>query len=263
MQITENSLVEWKKEWFGWPYAYLDNNKLEVPSISKIVEQIPDPGWDSFVKEVGEEKANQIRKFAGDRGTIMHKFLENYYIAMSKKGNKDKSQKYAIQKTYIDLKNKDFKESSINTAKMLFRSIIDSELDANIKIVVGLEKIIASYKYFYRGKYDLTYINTGNLKCITDFKASSTPVEKDSVKWKKYLIQLVGYWQAFEETTNTVIDSAELWIAVKNSNPQKIKIDKADKQKLFPYFKKLCIDWHKNNNQDLELLSNIEYKIYI
>ena len=261
VNFNETDIIEWKQSFYGWWDAYIRGEKIKVPSISAIVEQIPDPGWDNFVSEVGEEKANKILKLAGDRGTVMHMLLENYYTAKAIKGDDSKAIKYTLQKTAEQLKSKDIEEVSINTGKQLFYKLKDSEISQKIARVVGLEKMIASFKYFYRGKYDITFLTNDNKRCITDFKASSREVESGSVKEQKYKMQLVGYWQGYEEMTGKELDFANLWISIKNSEPQEISISKKDKELLLPQFNDLCRQWHEKNDQSIELLSKLEYKL--
>lgn len=261
MVENQKDIIIWKEGYYGWWDAYLNGNKLLVPSITKIVDLIPDPGMDEWVKNVGEEKAKSIMKLAADRGTVMHTLLEHYYLAKSIKGDPQKALLYAIQKTNIVLKTQDIDTVSFRTGTKLFEQLKDSLMDGEIYKLTGLEKIIANFQYFYRGKYDISYTDPNNMRYITDFKASSSAVEPNSIKEKKYKVQLVGYWLAYEMMTGKSLDYAKLWISTKNNGVQEISVTKEEKNSIEPYFISLCDQWHKENGQDLKLLQNFKYKI--
>jgi len=88
-------MITWKQGYYGWWNAYDEKGtKLVVPSVSKVVDSKDDPELDNWIEEVGEEAAKRIMKLAADRGTVLHTYMENYFLAWAKKGQPRKG--YAL-----------------------------------------------------------------------------------------------------------------------------------------------------------------------
>lgn len=258
-------MVLWKIGTSGWPGAYDESGKkLITPSVSAIVNSKEDPDLDNWIKEVGEEKAAIISKMSMDRGTAMHKFLENYYLALAIKKDPDKSLLYAQKKSVNDLKEENIQDVSINTGRNLFYQIKE-EFDNRQEIykVLGTEKKIIGYELGYRGMYDINYIKKQYNKLqniITDYKSASSPIKEKSIKERKYKLQLAGYWYAYEVSTSSNLSAAKIWVSIKNYGTQEIAItDRKEYEDLFDEFKELAVHFHTKNNQDINIFKN--YKI--
>lgn len=259
-------MVIWKIGKSGWPGAYTtEGKKLKTPSVSDVVNSKDDPELDNWIKEVGEEKAAIISKMAMDRGTSMHKFLENYYIALRRKGDPKKSLLYTQKKTLMDLEDEYIKDVSIKVGRKLFYQIKETFEDKKeIYKVLGTEKKIIGYDLGYRGMYDINYLKhippTKFLNIIGDYKSSSKYIPKGSTKERKYKLQLSGYWYAYELMTGNNLDGAKIWVSVKNEGTQEISIiDKEEYKDLFEEFKELAYHFHKSNNQDINIFKH--YKV--
>lgn len=243
--------LEWKVGSFGWYNAYDGELKLKIPSVTTIINSKDDPELDNWIKEVGEEVANKIMKLAADRGKVMHKFLENYFYNILNNKNKEKSLEYTQIKTPEYAKKSNINESSIITGRTLFYQLYESDMMKEINNVVGLENKLISKKYLYRGQYDINYYTPNGELVITDYKTSSSPIIKNSVKEAKMKLQLAAYWQAYEEEfPEKKLDYAKLWISVKDYGTQEISINKEEKEDLIKEFLILCKNYHKERNQE-------------
>lgn len=263
-------MIYWKTSYYGWWDAYTEKDKkLKVPSVTAVVNMKPDPDMDKFIEEVGEEAAERIMKLAAARGTVLHKFMENYYLAFAAKGDIEKALLYTQKKTLIDIqKEKEvIEEAQIRTGRNMFYSLLNAfrpnSDNPEVHTVLGLEHKIANFTMPYRGQYDINYLwqNANKLNnVITDYKSSSSLVEKGSVKESKYKLQLSGYWKAYELITGNELDYAKLWIAIKNSDVcQEIIIDRHEIEDLYAEFTELCTAYHTANRQKIEMFK--DYKI--
>lgn len=266
-------MITWKQGYYKWWDAYDENNKkLKVPSVSAVVDSKDDPELDKWIEEVGKEKAEQIMKAAADRGTAMHLFLENFYLAFAKGGGDlNKSLLYSQKKTPEQLVKEKIKETSIKTGRGMFYQLLEEfgaynsfgTVNPNehmIKKVIGLETMIANFELPYRGKYDINYIarlSDGTpINVLGDYKSSSSQIEKGSVKERKMKLQLSGYWNAYELMKSRELDFAILWVSIKGAGVQKIQIGREEYEDCFAEFKELCEHYHKINNQDLKMFKN-------
>jgi len=245
--------IKWTKGWRDYPEAYM---KLKTPSVTGIIkDMVPDPDFDKFVEEVGKERADQIMKDAGDRGTAMHQYIElfvtNYMTS------KDAS--YSIEKAIREGKELLVKES-IPSAKIeegckYFYNYYESGHFSNISKLIGVEIPIYSPSLFFRGKGDLAYINTLSNYVSTDYKTSSALISSGSVKETKYKLQIGGYSIAFEEMYAaqgkhiSFADGEIVCVVTKTGNVQTINISGDEMYHYKQEFKKLAKQWHLNNNQ--------------
>lgn len=259
-------MITWKKGYYGWWSAYDEKgNKLVIPSVSKVVDSKDDPELDNWIEEVGEEAANRIMKLAADRGTALHKFMENYYLAFASKGDLKKSLLYTQRKTVQQLKEEKIAEKQIETGRNMFYQLLESfnmESDnPEVHKVLGLENKVANFTIPYRGAYDINYLWPAMNKLnnvITDYKSSSSFIEKGSVKERKYKLQLSGYWSAYEQMTGNELDVAKIWVSVKNSGTQEIMIGRHEYNDLWEEFQDLCIHFHNQHGQSIEQFKNYQ-----
>lgn len=260
-------MITWKKGYYGWWSAYDEGgNKLVIPSVSKVVDSKDDPELDNFREEVGEEQFQRIMKLAADRGTAFHKFMENYYLAFAAKGDLEKSLLYSQTKSVQQLKEEKIAEKQIETGRNMFYQLLESfNMDGDypeVHQVLGLESKVVNFKLPYRGAYDINYLWPAMNKLnnvITDYKSSSSYIEKGSVKERKYKLQLSGYWTAYEQMTNRELDAAKIWVSVKNSGTQEIMIGRSEYNELWEEFTDLCTHFHNQHGQSLEMFQ--DYKI--
>jgi len=260
-------MITWKQGYYGWWNAYDEKGtKLVVPSVSKVVDSKDDPELDNWIEEVGEEAAKRIMKLAADRGTVLHTYMENYFLAWAKKGSPEKAMLYTQRKTIDQIKKEDIATKQIETGRNMFYQLLESfNVDGDypeVHKVLGLEKKVANFELPYRGAYDINYLWPAMNKLnnvITDYKSASSFIEKGSTKERKYKLQLSGYWTAYEKMSGNQLDAAKIWVSVKNSGTQEIMIGRSEYNDLWEEFKDLCIHFHKSHNQTIEMFK--EYKI--
>jgi hypothetical protein len=260
-------MITWKKGYYGWWNAYNDKGKkLVIPSVSKVVDSKDDPELDKWIEEVGEEEANRIMKLAADRGTVMHLFMENFFLALAAKGDIEKALLYTQKKSLQRVQKDGIKETQIVTGRNMFYQLLESFApnsdNPEVHKVLGLEHKVVNFTLPYRGAYDINYLWSAANKLnnvITDYKSASSYIEKGSTKERKYKLQLSGYWAAYEQMTGNQLDFAKIWVSVKNAGTQEILISRPEYNDLFAEFTELCEHFHKTHNQDLSMFQ--EYQI--
>src|ERR1035437_2887962 len=126
--------------------------KIKVPSVSTIIsEQIPDPDYEEFVKNLGQEKADEISKQAAYRGTAMHLFLENFIKVYSKYKDVSKPLSYTQSESVKKLIEDNVPENKIKEGRDLFYKFYYSEHSSKFNDLVGIELSIYSPSLYYRG----------------------------------------------------------------------------------------------------------------
>jgi hypothetical protein len=251
-------MVIWKPGNYGYYGAYLNGEKLNIPSVTTIVSMLPDPELDAWIEAVGVEQAEIIKTRAANRGTSMHIYLENYFDNFSKTRDHNKSLLHTQKKSLHFLRDiEKIPEAELKLGRSLFYKIIEEFKNIDeVSYVIGLESKIFHPLAAYRGAYDINYLKDVNgdyQNVITDYKTSSKRVQKGSVKEQKYLLQLAAYWMAYEHLKKTELNQAKLWIAIKDGDTQEIKIGKEEARKHYKTFSKLCNEYHTKHNQNTKL----------
>ena len=226
----------------------INDKPIVVPSISKILDLVPDPDLDSFFDEVGEEKAKEIMKMAADRGTAMHLFLENYGSALMKGKSKDEALSESIYITPGELQRDGIPDFSVRTGEQLFMNLIREGFDATVKMPVALETPLTSWRDLYRGKFDLAFMNFSDEIEISDYKSSSKLIEHGTVKEKKYLFQTAAYWNMWEENFTEEIKHCFLWVSTKEHGTPKVGINKEQQIELYNEFYGYLKTFHLSEN---------------
>jgi len=255
-------MVIWKRNYYGWWDAYNENGeKFVIPSVSKVLEMKEDPELENWIKEIGEEKAQQIMKLAADRGIVFHTFLENFYGTLKLKGDPKKALLYTQKKSLEKIKKQNISEKQIKTGRILFYQLLEEFTSrSEIYKIINLERKIVDFQLAYRGAFDINYFtktNDGIKNVIADFKASSKCIEKNSVKERKYKLQLAAYWNAYEKLFNRKLDFAKIWVSTREENIQEIKIDRDEYEEIFKEFFELLKSFHEKQNQNFEI-----FKVY-
>ena len=245
------SKVKWISDYYGNPTAYYP---LKVPGVTTVIqEMIPDPTWDEFVKEVGEEKANKIINDAWNRGKAMHLFIENY----TKEFSKTKDKQIALQHSQLISPNLLIKDNipldKIDKGREMFLNFYYSDYSTLYEDLIGSELSLYSPILFYRGKTDIFYNEKGVGRVVTDFKTSSKPIEKGSIKELKYKRQLGGYALALEhmlKDKNITINKASILVVqTKSTDIQEIFCVNKELEEQKQEFKTLITEYHIKHDQ--------------
>lgn len=163
-------------------YATPDGDK--VPSVTTILDKTkPEESRIALAnwrKAVGEQKAQQITTEAANRGTRMHKYLEDYV--------KGEALKESVSNPYA--------QQSLEMAKI----VIEKGM-CNVDEVWGSE-VPLYFPGLYAGTTDCVGVHKGE-EAILDFKQTNKPKKEEYVQ--DYYLQLTAYALAHNEVHGTNI----------------------------------------------------------
>jgi hypothetical protein len=189
--------VKWIKGSYGLPEAV---HKIKVPSVSTILgEMIPDPEYDAWVLAVGKQKADEIMKKAGNRGSSMHMFIENFVRVHSKTRDVSEALRVTQEDSPKMLKEDLIPEDKIEEGRNLFYKFYYSSYSTQFADMLAIEMGIYSATLFYRGKLDILYRDKLFGISLTDFKSSNGKIKKGSTKELKHFYQLGAYSRCIRE----------------------------------------------------------------
>ena len=178
---------------------YLCPDGSRVPSVTTILEKTKSQekieALNQWRKRVGHEKAQQITTEAANRGTRMHKYLEDYVKTgvVSTPG----SNPYSHQSHKMAL------------------TVIDKGL-SNVNEIWGVE-VSLFYPGLYAGTTDSVGIHRSR-ESILDYKQTNKPKKLDWIE--DYFLQLTAYALAHNEIYGTNIRKGVVLMCVK---PPEIK----------------------------------------
>lgn len=163
-------------------YATPDGHK--VPSVTTVLDKTkPEESRIALAnwrKAMGEQKAQQITTEAANRGTRMHKYLEDYI--------KGETLKESVSNPYA--------QQSLTMAK-----IVIAEGLKNVDEVWGSE-VPLYFPELYAGTTDCVGIHNSE-ESILDFKQTNKPKKREYID--DYFIQLTAYALAHNEVHGTNI----------------------------------------------------------
>jgi ATP-dependent exoDNAse (exonuclease V) beta subunit len=181
----------------------------ETEEKKKILEQ--------WKQRVGAENADRIRDQAANRGSVLHRIVENY-ITDTK---------------HLDLT--DLGQEAHKMADILIQSAIDERLSE----VWGVEPYLA-YQGLFAGQTDLIGIHDGKIT-VCDHKNSNKPKKKEWLH-DSYRIQLAAYALAFEDMFGEHIPRGVNFIITKDLYYQEFSWEGEE-------FKRAKYDWLKRVDQ--------------
>ena len=181
----------------------------ETEEKKKILEQ--------WKQRVGAENADRIRDQAANRGSVLHRIVENY-ITDTK---------------HLDLT--DLGQEAHKMADILIQSAIDERLSE----VLGVEPYLA-YQGLFAGQTDLIGIHDGKIT-VCDHKNSNKPKKKEWLH-DSYRIQLAAYALAFEDMFGEHIPRGVNFIITKDLYYQEFSWEGEE-------FKRAKYDWLKRVDQ--------------
>ena len=193
-----------------YPYKELTRNSVNgkrlyntptgaLPSVTTILSATkPEKdrlGLENWRKAIGEQRADAICSEAANRGTRMHKYLEDYVIdgVLKKAGS-----------------NPFAKEAHVMAEEIVNKGM------CNVNECWGTE-VSLYYPEIYAGSTDLVGEHKGN-PAILDFKQSNKPKTDERVQ--DYKTQLVFYGIAHNELYKTNINTGVILMCVK---PDQVK----------------------------------------
>ncbi|MGI0076852.1 MAG: exonuclease [Nitrosopumilaceae archaeon] len=180
---------------------YITPEGKKYPSMTTILDDQPKPWLNKWRKKIGEAEARQITKDAADRGTGVHKIIEDYLH-----NREDYTKGHCPY--YV---------KSFNQIKPFVNRINN---------IVGIEMGLFSNELKVAGTLDCVAEYEGTLSVI-DFKGSLKKKTKSQVT--DYFIQCTGYSLLFEERCNRAIDNLVIIMCVDETSIPVVFQEKADK----------------------------------
>ena len=180
------------------PRTYdVDGNKL--PSVTTVLGQTKDLSFlYKWQARVGKEEAERIKTTSANRGTSMHKYLENYVLNTG----------------YEDLTEMG------QLAKTMAQKVIDVGL-APVDGYFGSE-VTLYYPGLYAGSTDLVGLHNGK-ESIIDFKQSNKAKRSDWIE--DYYMQIAAYAMAHDHVHGSNIQQGVIMICTPDLYYQEFKIE--------------------------------------
>jgi len=187
-------------------YCLPDNSK--VPSVTTILDttkpEEKKQALRNWRRSVGEIRAQEITTEAANRGTRMHKWLENYVIdGIIKSPGSNPFSKQSHQ---------------------MANTIIANGLTPNVTEYWGVEVPIY-YSGLYAGTTDCIAV-WNNKPAILDFKQTNKPKKREYIE--DYFLQLAAYALAHNHTYNTTIDTGVILMCSANNEYQEFVISESE-----------------------------------
>jgi len=181
-------------------------------------------------------------------------FIENFLRTFSKTKDVSAALKYTQIESPKELLKENIPQNKIDEGRDLFYKFYYSNFPGQYANILGLEYIIHSKIYFYRGKIDLLFKDSVYGVSVTDFKTCSEPAKKGSVKEYKYKIQIGAYSSAIDEMLKpknlSVKRSSLLFVNTQNDILDEMVCLGEELELYKNEFKKLVLDWHIKNGQE-------------
>lgn len=198
---------------------YSEDSKLWVPSMTTVISNANEGKFDDWVKREGKEKTDAIKKIATERGTKLHKVIEEYLK------NEDITQLDEYHNTMV---------------KWMFNSV-KFYLDTRIDMIACQETRMISRKFKLAGTVDLI-ANIDNELAVADYKNSYR--EKPEEWLEDYFVQLAGYFLMFSELTGVVPKKLVVILMTQQNEIQIVERRNIRKyaMKLYEYTKKFYAD---------------------
>ena len=221
-------MTKWNKK-FDYPASirslvndqrHYEIGQEKLPSVTTILQATQSDEKKAILAQwrqnVGENKAEEIKNEAANRGTIMHRILEGYLL----------SQNHA-----------DFSDLGQQAGSMA-NVILESGIEGQLEEIWGSE-ITVYYPGLYAGATDLAGIYNGR-ESIIDFKQSNKPKRKEWIG--DYFLQLAAYAMAHNHVYGTNIQSGVVLMCTKDGYFQ--KFEAKDKE-----FQRFSWEWLKRVDQ--------------
>jgi len=213
------------------------------PSVTTILGSMSDlSGLDEWRQSVGEEKADEIAKFAANRGTVMHQMNE-YFLSCESKDKRERL-RYAQTEIIGFVKEQNFTEAEMIIGRKLFFNFYNAGLFETIVDVVSLEDMLFSHRMGgYAGRVDTIFIDKLGRILILDFKSSKKPKKKEWIL--NYYRQIAAYFIAYWEMTGKKPAGGQIWISNEEDNePQVFEVTLDDIKKHGAEFLQMVKNYH-------------------
>jgi len=197
---------------------HYDIGQEKLPSVTTILQATQSEEKKAILakwkQKVGENKAEEIKNTAANRGTIMHRIIEGYITG---EGHADLSP---------------MGQAAGTMAQTIFKQGLKGSMDE----VWGSE-ITLYYPGLYAGACDLAGVYEGR-ESIIDFKQSNRPKKREWID--DYFMQMAAYAMAHNYVYGTKIQSGVILMCTPNNYFQKFVIkDKEFQQYMWKWVKRV------------------------
>ena len=197
---------------------HYDIGQEKLPSVTTILQATQSDEKKQILanwkQKVGENKAEEIKNTAANRGTIMHRIIEGYITG---EGHADLS-------------------PMGQAAGTMAQTIFKQGLKGSMEEVWGSE-ITLYYPGLYAGACDLAGVYEGR-ESIIDFKQSNRPKKREWID--DYFMQMAAYAMAHNYVYGTKIQSGVILMCTPNNYFQKFVIkDKEFQQYMWKWVKRV------------------------
>jgi genome maintenance exonuclease 1 len=186
----------------GLRHYSIDGTTSKLPSVTTVLGQTKAKRdremLENWQKRVGFEEAERIRKESADRGTAMHKYLENLI-----RGTRS-----------LDL-------TTIGRDSQRMAEIIVEKGLNDCSEIYGIEAVLY-YPGLYAGSCDLIGKYKDKISII-DFKQTNKPKQREWVG--DYFIQLAAYGMAHDAVYDTAIEQGIIMMCSKDGYYQQFVIE--------------------------------------
>jgi ATP-dependent exoDNAse (exonuclease V) beta subunit len=170
---------------------YVTPSGLHYPSVTTVLGALPKDSLKAWETAVGSKEAERVRRMAGNRGTRIHEYIEQYL-----------DNKPLEKMSFIDA-------SSFNGLKPI--------LDKYVNNIVLQEAHLWSDHLELAGTVDCVGEFDGKISII-DFKTSANPKMEDDIEG--YFLQATAYSIMYEERTGIPINRIAILITIDFDKPQ-------------------------------------------
>ena len=186
----------------GLRHYSIDGSSSKLPSVTTVIGQTKAKRdremLENWQKRVGFKEAERIRKESADRGTAMHKYLENLI-----RGTRS-----------LDL-------TTIGRDSQRMAEIIVEKGLNDCSEIYGIEAVLY-YPGLYAGSCDLIGKYKDKISII-DFKQTNKPKQREWVG--DYFIQLAAYGMAHDAVYDTAIEQGIIMMCSKDGYYQQFVIE--------------------------------------
>ena len=186
----------------GLRHYSIDGSSHKLPSVTTVLGQTKTKrdreALENWKKRVGEIEADRVRDEAANRGTAMHKYLENLI-----RGTR------SMDLTTIG-----------QDAQRMAEIIVEKGLN-DCSNIYGIEAVLY-YPGLYAGSCDLIASYNGKL-AIIDFKQTNKPKQREWIK--DYFLQMAAYGMAHDAVYDTAIELGVIMMCSKDGYYQQFVIE--------------------------------------
>jgi len=220
---------------------------LKLPSVTSIIGALSDKsGIEKWRKDVGEEAADRISKFAANRGTFLHLLCENYLRKRYEEGRGDTKavMRETFNETMADPDIMLMDRMMLIAGKTLFMNMYREGIFNSIKSVViqevGLWSIISNAA----GRVDLIARDHDDNLITIDFKSSTSPKKEEYIDG--YYLQISAYSFMYYERFGEMPLKGKVWIS--NEQNEVIQVFELSFNEMKSYYKRfvdMSTEYHK------------------